>query len=130
MKIDLKWLFFAAFALFALAPLRSQTSPLPEKMPEFPGGIPALMAYMGNNLKYPETAQKEKAEGIVLIKFNVDPDGSITDLRTISKGETPRPDFVLEALRVVRSMPKWTPGEAGGKKVKAEIVLPVKFKLS
>lgn len=116
-------LFLAAFAANA-------QEAKPDKNPEFPGGMQAMMTYLGSNIKYPETARTAKAEGTVFVRFNVNTDGTLGDLNTLSKGPALHPDLVLEALRVIRSMPAWTPAEKDGKKVKAEMVLPVKFKLS
>lgn len=117
-------LFFAC--LFTTA--HAQT-PSVDKQPAFPGGVNAMMEFLGNNIKYPESARLAKAEATVFVRFTVDKDGRLGDFSTLNKGETPHPDLVLEALRVLKSMPIWTPGEKDGQAVKAEMVLPVKFKL-
>lgn len=96
---------------------------------EYPGGLEALMTYMTNNIKYPEAAQKEKAEGTVYIKFVVDKSGSIGNVHTANEGALIRPDLALEAIRVVKGMPKWKPAQKDGKVVSSEMTLPVKFKL-
>lgn len=106
-----------------------ETNVQPDKNPEFPGGMQAMMNYLGSNIKYPETARNAKAEGTVFIRFDVGVDGVLSNLNTINKGPALHPDLVLEAIRVIRSMPVWTPAEKDGKKVKSEMVLPVKFKL-
>ena len=97
-----------------------------ERMPEFPGGQEKLFQYLNRNLKYPETAQSSGIEGTVVVNFTVTVDGKIKDafvLRSID------PALDEEALRVVRSMPDWTPGEQSGGKVEMKVNLPVSFKL-
>jgi len=102
-----------------------------DKAPQFPGGEQAMMTYLGSNIKYPESAKKDKVEGMVVVQFVVKADGAITEAHNIvSDKQTSNPELNKEALRVIRNMPKWTPGEKDGKKVDCEMVLPVKFKLS
>lgn len=119
------------FALFATLPLSAQkaTAP-PEQMPEYPGGMTALIQYMTDNIKYPEAAKKENAEGMIVVKFTVEKDGTLSNISTANEGPAQRPDLVLEAIRVVKAMPKWTPARDKGKVVSCEMALPVKFKLS
>lgn len=124
------WLLGTTFAVLAILPLSAQTASQPEKMPEYPGGFEALAKYMTANLKYPEAAQKEKAEATIVVKFTVGADGSVSGINTVNEGGAQRPDMVLEAIRVVKGMPKWTPAQDKGKAVKCEMALPVKFKLS
>lgn len=97
-----------------------------EKMPEFPGGLTAMTKWLGENLKYPEAAVKNKEEGRVVLQFTIRQDGSITDvkvMRSVSKA------LDAEAVRVVSCMPKWTPGKQGGKPVNVKYMLPVTFRL-
>ena len=124
------WLFGAAFSLLLAMPAKAQKTGDIDKQPAYPGGIPALIDFMVKNITYPEAAKKEKAEGMVLIKFIVGADGSISKIKTVSESSrNPRADFVKEAVRVVKMMPKWEPAEAEGKTVSAEMTLPVQFKL-
>ena len=89
-----KWLLSAAFALFILFPLAAQkTAEQPDKMPEYPGGMEALMTYLGSNIKYPEAARKENAEGMIVVKFVVKKDGSIGKISTINNGPVQRPSI-------------------------------------
>ena len=95
----------------------TQAEPEPEKvfdmveqMPTFPGGQQELMSYLGKNIKYPTIAQ----------------DGSITDVR-VARGVDPYLD--KEAVRVVKSMPKWIPGKQNGKAVRVKFTVPVMFRL-
>jgi TonB family protein len=94
--------------------------------PEFPGGIPAMMQYLGSNVKYPESAQKAKTQGTAVIKFIVGKDGVIEEANIAKDVEN---GCGAEALRVVGSMPKWTPGQKDGKPVRVSYALPIKFKL-
>lgn len=97
-----------------------------EVLPEYPGGMNALMQYFMQTLKYPEDAYKANEQGRVIVKFVVEADGSIGDAEVI-RGVSPSLD--KEALRVVKSMPKWTPGKNNGKAVACWFNLPVSFKL-
>jgi TonB family protein len=125
------WLLSTAFSLLLVMPLSAQkTTAKPDKQPEYPGGMPALVDFMIKNIKYPEAAKKEQATGMVLVKFVIGKDGSISGIKTITEGsQNPREDFVRESIRVIKAMPKWTPAEAEGKKVNAEVTLPIKFAL-
>lgn len=97
-----------------------------EQMPQFPGGESAMMQYIGANLKYPESAAKENIEGRVVLRFVVTKTGDIKDVSVIRSLDS-RCDE--EAMRVVRAMPKWTPGKQGGKDVDVYYTLPVLYKL-
>ena len=99
---------------------------MPETMPQFPGGRGVLMKYLAANIKYPASAVKNKKEGRVIVTFIVQKDGSITHAK-IAKSIDPELD--AEALRVVKGMPKWTPGTQNGKPVNVKYTLPVKFSL-
>lgn len=95
-----------------------------EVMPEFPGGQKALLSYLSKNVKYPVIAQENGIEGKVYITFVVDEQGNIYDA-TIARG--PDQSLNSEALRVVKSMPRWKPGMQGGKAVKVRYTVPVNF---
>lgn len=98
-----------------------------EKMPAFPGGDQALQAYLQKNIRYPAAARENGIEGTVVLQFVVNTDGSISDikpLREVGGGATE------EAIRVVKSMPKWTPGNNNGVNVPVYFNLPVTFQLS
>ncbi|MBV6443326.1 MAG: energy transducer TonB [Haliscomenobacteraceae bacterium CHB4] len=131
MKINLfSWLLGTAFTLMTVLPLTAQkVVAKPEQMPQYPGGFEALSRYMVANIQYPEAARKEKAEGTVIVKFTIGTDGSISGISTANEGAPQRPDFVLEAVRVVKGMQQWVPGQKDGKAVKCEMALPVQFKL-
>ena len=97
-----------------------------EDMPNFPGGQGELMKYLRNNIKYPAEAQKKKIEGRVIVTFVVNKKGRITH-PTVERSAHPLLD--AEALRVVKRMPKWTPGRMNGEPVNVKYALPVTFKL-
>lgn len=97
-----------------------------ETMPEFPGGMEALMRYLSKNIKYPSAALDARAQGRVLISFTVDTDGSVIN-PIITKSVHPVLD--LEAIRVVLNMPKWKAGVQKGKTVKVKYNIPVAFRI-
>ena len=98
-----------------------------EVMPQFPGGQIAMLQYLMENIKYPEQAMKKGIQGRVAVRFIVEKDGSISDVKPIL---SVHPLLNKEAVRVVESMPKWTPGKQNGKPVRVRYNLPVMFKLN
>ena len=99
---------------------------MPETMPQFPGGQELLLKYLADNIKYPASAVKAKKQGRVIVTFIVQKDGSVTHAK-IAKSIDPELD--AEALRIVKGMPKWTPGTQNGKPVSVRYMVPVKFSL-
>ncbi len=97
-----------------------------EQMPQFPGGMPALMKWLQDNMKYPKEAQDAKQQGRVIVSFVVEKDGSITNVRVV-KSVTPALDE--EAIRVVKAMPKWNPGMQNGEPVRVNYTVPISFQL-
>jgi protein TonB len=97
-----------------------------EKQPEFPGGTTALMKFLGDNIKYPVIAQENGIQGRVITNFVVERDGSISDVQVV-RGQDPSLD--KEAVRVIKTMPKWAPGQQRGKPVRVRFTLPVVFRL-
>lgn len=98
-----------------------------EEMPEFPGGQNALMRWLADNLKYPMEAAEAGIQGRVVVKFVIDKNGNVTN-PTVARSVCDALD--AEALRIVRSMPKWTPGKQDGKCVAVEYSLPVVFRIA
>ena len=98
-----------------------------ESMPEFPGGQQALFKYLSENIKYPVIAQENGIQGRVICQFVVNKDGSIVDVEVVRSGGDPSLD--KEAIRVIKSMPKWKPGKQRGKPVRVKYTVPVNFKL-
>ncbi|MDE5842925.1 MAG: energy transducer TonB [Muribaculaceae bacterium] len=97
-----------------------------EQPAEFPGGQAAMMKWLSNNIRYPESAQQNGISGRVVVKFVVERDGSVSS-PTIVKGVDR--DLDQEALRVVKRMPKWQPGKNNGQPVRSYFNLPVTFRL-
>ena len=95
--------------------------------PQFPGGEDALYEFLANNLKYPQAAKDSNIQGKVYVTFVVEKDGTLTNPRVVRDigggcGE--------EALRVVKMMPKWKPGEQFGEIVRVQYTLPILFELN
>ena len=97
-----------------------------EDMPQFPGGLQALMMYLSKTIHYPKEAEDNGIQGRVVCTFVVEPDGKVSNTM-IAMGVDPALD--KEAERVVSSMPKWTPGKANGQNVRVKYTLPVTFRL-
>ncbi len=98
-----------------------------ETMPEFPGGQQALFKYLSENVKYPVIAQENGIQGRVICQFVVNKDGAIVDVEVVRSGGDPSLD--KEAVRVIKSMPKWNPGKQRGKAVRVKYTVPVNFRL-
>ncbi len=98
-----------------------------EQMPEFKGGMGALMKYLSSNINYPQEAKDKNIQGKSLIRFVVEKDGSITDVEVARSSGNDLLD--QESMRVVKSMPKWNPGKQSGRAVRTRFVLPVMFRL-
>lgn len=97
-----------------------------EQQPLFPGGPAALIKYLSENTKYPVVAQENGVQGRVTVQFVVEKDGSISDVHVL-RGVDPSLD--KEAVRVVKSMPRWTPGKQNGITVRVNYRVPVLFRL-
>ena len=98
-----------------------------EVMPEFPGGTGKLAAYLSENITYPEQAKEKNIGGRVFVNFVIEKDGSVSNaevMKSVGGG------CDEEALRVVKAMPKWTPGKIKGEPVRVSYVLPIFFKLT
>lgn len=124
-----------------------------EQMPEFPGGDAALMKFLSKQIKYPDLAKDCGCSGTVLVSFIIDDEGTVLkpsvirgpapcEVVTYNKdGSTTSTEITKEpctsagklmedeSLRVIKSMPKWTPGKQNGKFVKVQYTLPIKFTL-
>lgn len=100
-----------------------------EDMPTFNGKEAAIgfREYVGKNLKYPDVAQENGIQGTVFISFVVEPTGSVTNVKVL-RGVDPALD--KEAIRIVQSSPKWSPGKQRGKSVRVSFTFPIKFQLN
>ena len=97
-----------------------------EEMPSFPGGPDALMEWLNNNVKYPVQAQENGVQGRVIVSFVVETDGRIGEAE-VARSVDPYLD--REALRVVKSMPRWIPGRQNGECVRVRYNVPIAFRL-
>lgn len=98
-----------------------------EDMPEFPGGTEALLKYIAENVVYPEQAKNDTIQGTVYLKFVVDKTGKVTQTEVI-RGVHPLLDE--ESIKVVNSLPEWTPGRKSGKNVDVAMQIPIKFQIA
>ena len=98
-----------------------------ETMPVFPGGLDSLMSFLKNNTIYPDSARNAGIEGKVYVAFVVNKEGWVQDVRVI-RGVSPL--LNEEAIRVVKLMPRWSPGYQEGKAVNVQYTLPMNFKLT
>lgn len=99
----------------------------PDVVPSFPNGLGAQVEFIAKNLQHPLEVYRDGIEGIVVVNFIVEPDGSLSDI-SVNKGLSPECD--LEAMRLVGSMPKWVPAKKNKKKVRTSWYLPISFHLS
>lgn len=98
-----------------------------EQMPSFPGGQTALFQWISKNIKYPIKAEENGIQGRVICAFIVERDGSIHDVQVVKPVD---PLLDEEALRLVKSMPRWMPGLQNGKPIRAKYTVPVTFKMT
>ena len=98
----------------------------PEQMPMFPGGETALLKYLQENIKYPPKAIKDSIQGRVVVQFLIDPSGCVGEVNVVRSVSE---DLDAEAVRVVKTLPKFIPGRMYGKAVSSLYTLPVTFKL-
>ena len=131
-----KLIILSLMAVFGLTTVSAQKTVVAEKnqqafdvveqMPEFPGGIKALLDYLCQNVKYPADAEKQKIEGRVIANFVVETDGSISNVEVF---RPVFPSLDAEAVRVLSAMPKWKPGMQSGKVVRVKYTVPISFNL-
>jgi TonB family protein len=98
-----------------------------ETLPEYSGGMQAMMRYLSENVKYPPIAAENGIQGKAVCSFVINKDGSVSDVEIIRSAGDPSLD--KEAIRVIKSMPKWKPGTIKGKPVRVKLSAPVKFSL-
>lgn len=98
-----------------------------EVMPQYPGGIPQMMKFIVSNIKYPKDAIKKGMQGAVVVQFVVEPDGSVSNVHVV---RSVFPSLDTEAVRMVKAMPKWSPGMQNGKPVRVRFNVPIRFSLN
>lgn len=132
----MKKIFLLLFTLFCVVGANAQVDTLvgekpeeqhDERMPEYPGGQDSMQKFIVKNVVYPQKALKEKIQGKVYVSFEVEKDGSLSDICVISKEVGG--GLEEEAIRVVKLFPKFTPGTLDGNPVKVMMTVPFKFKL-
>ena len=97
-----------------------------EEMPQYPGGVGKLMEYVSMNVRYPKEAESKSIQGRVVTTFVIEKDGNIADAEVVKSVD---PALDAEALRVVKAMPKWTPGKQDGKPIRVKYTMPITFAL-
>jgi protein TonB len=97
-----------------------------EQMPEYPSGEDMMKIFFSNHKKFPENAKKNNIQGTVFVTFVVEKDGTLSDIKVLRGVQE---DIDKEAIRVISTMPKWTPGKQRGIPVRVQYNLPVKFTL-
>ncbi len=98
-----------------------------QKSPEFEGGVQRLYEFLGNQMSYPKKAKKKGVQGRVILQFVVERDGSVSDVEVVKGVDK---DLDKEAVRVVKLMPRWVPGEMDGEPVRVKYTLPILFRIS
>ena len=118
-------MFFMAFvSVSAYSQSDDEVYIMVEKRAEFPGGQSEMLKYIQDNRQYPDEAKENDVHGKVLVSLIVERDGTLSDVK-VMRGIGSGCDE--EAVRVITSMPKWKPGEQGGKAVRTSLTLPVTF---
>lgn len=110
------------------APAKEEIFTFVEQPPTFPGGEDALNKYLSKNIRYPHVAQENGIQGTVFVQFIVDSEGNIKDVKTV--GATKGGGLEEEAVRVVKTMPKWKAGRQNGRQVSVQFNLPIRFTLA
>ena len=129
-----KLLFFLILGFTTLTTARAQNTDTPcgkvyqvvEQMPQFPGGPAAMIKFIADSLRYPSVACENRIEGRVVVRFVVDCKGNIVNPLVVRSVD---PLLDREAIRLVKSMPKWIPGRQNGKPVCVIYNVPIRFKL-
>ena len=107
-------------------PVKEEIFTAVEQMPQFPGGEGELLKYIGSHIKYPPMAAENNIQGRVVVKFVVKKDGNVGEV-VVLRGKDP--DLDKEAVRVVKTLPKFIPGKMNGRAVQVWYTLPINFKL-
>jgi tonB family C-terminal domain len=113
----------------AQTPQKEEEAPIysvVEQQAQFPGGEAALLAYVAKNIKYPAIAVEQEIQGTVQLRFVVEANGSIGDVQVIKSLES---HCDKEAIRVVKSLPRFIPGKQQGRPVRVWFTLPVRYSI-
>lgn len=115
---------FAVFAVLTANAQHADGEPY-EICPRFPGGDKAALEFIKRNMRYPQNAKEEGVEGRVVVSFYVETDGSLTNLSIAISADS---RLNKEAFRIIKKMPKWEPGQLGGKIVRMKCFQPIIFR--
>lgn len=127
MKYIIPFIFLLVFSIMPVSESFAQKSKDKIVMPQFPGGEAELHKFIVSELQYPIDARVNKESGEVLVAFSVGMDGYISGVRVVrSVSES----LDAEAVRVVSKMPSWIPGKKNGRPVRAEMTIPINFKVN
>ena len=96
-----------------------------EDMPSFPGGPSKMFEFVEKNIRYPKAAEEEEMYGRVIVSFVVERTGELSNIKIV---KSVSPSLDKEAIRVVKSMPRWNPGKQSGMKVRVKYTIPVTFR--
>jgi protein TonB len=107
-------------------PVKEEVFTAVEQMPQYPGGEAELLKYIATHIKYPTMAAENNIQGRVVVKFVVKKDGHVGDV-VVLRGKDP--DLDKEAVRVVKTLPRFIPGKMNGQAVAVWYTLPINFKL-
>jgi len=94
--------------------------------PEYKGGVNSFYRYLGTSIRYPPNCQRMGIQGIVLLKFIVEKNGSLTDIKVVNYVDE---ELAAEAVRVLKQSPRWTPGTMRGRTVRVTYTVPISFSL-
>jgi protein TonB len=97
-----------------------------EQMPEFPGGEKALLSYLSKSIKYPAIARENGIQGTVYVRFVIGKSGKVSKAEIVRGVDASLDE---EAIRVINTMPNWSPGRQGGKEVPVSYTIPIRFEL-
>ena len=97
-----------------------------EVQPEFPGGQQAMLQWINNHMQYPQAALDQGIQGRVYVQFVVEKNGSLTNIKVLRNIDT---SLSNEAIRLVQTMPRWTPGYKDGQPVRCQVTIPITFKI-
>ena len=126
MNMNKRTIITALFTVFIVLTANAQMFDCEHyESPRFPGGDKAVMDFIKRNMSYPQSAKEKGVEGRVVVSFYVETDGSLTNL-SIAKSADSR--LNEEALRIIKKMPKWEPGQFRGKNVRMKYYQPVVFR--
>ncbi len=124
----LQFFLVTTLPMFSQKVLQTDTATyvLVEQQPSFPGGEKALFKFISENIQYPVEAQINQSTGVVVCQFTVNEDGLIDNIICVRKAD---PVLVKEAIRLIKSMPKWLPGLQNNQPVKTKFTLPITFRM-